>query len=242
MCQSKNVSFSVLAAALIVVCAGLAPSTAAAGTVDSTTSGNWVGVYGSQGYILPSYGGAFANPADPSLDTKSLPSYVSSYSYGSGFFQYVWDLNNPSNVTNSRYPQDPANVPGPRTAATAANGGDGTITLNLNHSVNFQMEVYGLDWENFQGGRDITITVGSASVRLDGANGYYTSGAYAIFDVDALAGPLTINIANNNTSSNTTISGIFFDRGILTPEPSTFVLGGLGAVGLALAVRSRRKA
>lgn len=127
---------------------------------------------------------------------------------------------------------------GPRNAATAFNDGNWSLTLNLSHAELFQLAVYALDYDNFNG-RDITVSVGSDSARIDGSNGYLT-GAYAVFNVNAAAGPLTIDIHQNaGGGSNSTISGVFFSA--YTPEPSSFVLGGLGAVGLFVTARRRRQ-
>ncbi len=233
MFSAKQFQASVLALVL------LAASAASAATIDSTTQGNWIGVYGGQGYILNAYNGGgngnYLGAASPANDTVSLPSYVSSYSYGSGAQQYVWATGDPATTTKDL--QDPANPTGPRNAATAFNGTDWSMTLNLSHAEHFNLAVYALDYDNFNG-RDITVSVGSDSARINGSNGYLT-GAYAVFDVNAGAGPLTIDIHQNaGGGSNSTISGVFFTA--YTPEPSALALGSLGALGLLVAVRRRR--
>jgi hypothetical protein len=114
------------------------------------------------------------------------------------------------------------------------------MTLTLSQPENFQLAVYGLDWDKYNG-RDTTITVGTASERLDAATGYQT-GAYAVFDVNAAAGPLTITMTQNaGNASNATISGIFFDK-ISTPEPASLVVWGLAIAGGLVIARRRRRA
>ncbi len=70
-----------------------------------TTQGNWISLYGSDGYVLPYYSSALSYGRDNPLaaDVASLPSYVSSYSkYGSNY----WVQENPS--LDARALRDPA--------------------------------------------------------------------------------------------------------------------------------------
>ncbi|MGG1516388.1 fibronectin type III domain-containing protein [Paenibacillus oryzisoli] len=48
---------------------------------DTTTKGNWVGTYGSEGYLLPFYATTVTSGRDtpPAADVVQLPSYVSAY-------------------------------------------------------------------------------------------------------------------------------------------------------------------
>ncbi len=165
------------ALALILLAAAAGQARDSFAGIDSITSGNWIGTYGSQGYILNGYDGNPGNQgASPSIDVTSLPSYVSGYTYNSGIQEYVWDQNQASPSLNSRYLQDPGNPSGPRTAATAYTGGTSTITLDISEPAKFQLAVYGLDWENYAGGRNVTISVDGQKLTLDGANGYYAPG------------------------------------------------------------------
>ena len=233
-----------LSAVLIVA---LAASLASAATIDSTTQGSWIGTYGSQGYILTAYNGAsgtLSSPAATANDVASLPSYISSYGYSSTTDQYVW-ANPAYNPNPAPYApvtsvlQNPGG--GNPVAATAFNDGNFSLTLDLANAERFQLAVYALDYDKYNG-RDITVSVGSDSAHLDAATGYQL-GDYAVFNVNALAGPLTINIQQNAAGiSNSTISGIFFDKGVVTPEPSSLILCGLGALGLVVAARRRKSA
>lgn len=234
----RSMQLKTFSAALMV----FAVSTASASTIDTATQGNWIGVYGGNGYILNSYIGT-ANSPQTANDLASLPSYVSSYSYGNTS-QYQWT----GSTTDVRAPENPlaANpLTDPRVAATAYNDGSYSVTLNLNHAESFQLGVYGLDWDNYNG-RDMTITVNGDTARFNNTTiaHAYNNGEWALFNItNAPVGPLVISFTQNApTASNSVISAITFDHGVPTPEPSTFILGGLGLVGLFVAARRSRKA
>src|SRR4051794_21185265 len=107
-------SFGTLVVFLLFLC-----TSAVASTIDTTTHGNWIGKYGSDGYILTNYyrvptTSGTANVYDgvplKTTDAAVLPPYIADYNYGGGAQAYVWE----SNSTDQRFPQDPANPSGPR--------------------------------------------------------------------------------------------------------------------------------
>lgn len=225
---------------VLSVCLLAAGADVRAATIDTTTQGNWIGKYGSEGYILNGYlaggNGTYVPSASTANDLASLPSFVTSYSYSSGFQQYVWETGS----SDQRDLQDPRNPSGGRNASTSFISNDGNtqqITLNVGTPTNFQLAIYGLDWDNFNG-RDATLTVNGESVEFDNTSppSAYHNGEWAVFDVSAPAGSLVIDFKGNaSANSNSVLSGIMFDP---IPEPATLsVLG--AAVGLGL-IRRRR--
>jgi hypothetical protein len=207
-------------------------------TIDTTTKGNWVGVYGSSGYILPHYAIKVDNtntsPKTLVGDVASLPSFISSYSY-SGANGFVWD----GVTTDIRAPQDPANPGGNRTAATAYDG-DYTITLNVSQAAQFQLGIYGLDWDTTA--RDIAVTVNSETVDYDNVGTPdYNQGMWGIWTIDALGpGPLVISV-DHQGGVNSVLSAITFDEIVEIPEPASIAMWlFVGACGAAFAWFRRR--
>ncbi|MGG1555185.1 fibronectin type III domain-containing protein [Paenibacillus ferrarius] len=86
--RTKNWSWFVYLLILSLVFGGMTfrPQAARASAAsfvgtDTTTKGNWVGVYGSEGYLLPYYATTVTSGRDtpPAADVVQLPSYVSAY-------------------------------------------------------------------------------------------------------------------------------------------------------------------
>jgi hypothetical protein len=214
----------------------MACSAVAAPTLDTATQGNWVGVYGSSGHILPDYtlvgSGVYTNPKTTANDLTSLPSWVSSYSY-SGAEGYLWQ----SGVADIRAPQNPLNPGGVRAAATAFSGGGFTMNVLLNKATEFQLGVYGLDWDA-NNARQMTVSVNGEPLLFDD----FANGVWGLWDLNLPAGAFTISVSNSG-SPNATISAITFDEILAVPEPSAVALWlalGSGGMGLALWQRSRR--
>jgi hypothetical protein len=217
---------SVQLTSLLAASAVFAASVTFAATIDTTTQGNWIGVYGQGGYIL--------NAFDSGVDRAVLPSFVSGYS-STPTSQYEWA----SGTSDSRALQDPAHPSNAsdRNAATTY-GSSFTFTVDVSKATDFNLSVYALDWDS--SGRDVTLSVNGDAVRVNnttaGLLNAYHNGEWVTWNVNAPVGPLTIDVTYNS-GANAVISAVMF-----SPEPSTFVLGGLGVVGLFVAARRSRKA
>jgi len=177
--------------------------------IDSTTSGNWGGVYGKEGYVLCDYNGNGS-------DIKSLPSYVSSVNYyrvkGNGLPQNViWA----SNVNDKRALAPDASNGFPRKAACLyAMDGDQigytfTFNVNLVSDHDYQISLYILDWD--KKGRQIGVEMFDAKtlnlIAPVQIVKYSTGGAYLTFTYNKSA-KFRINLV---CGDNAVLSGIFFD-------------------------------
>jgi len=186
--------------------------------IDSTTSGNWGGVYGKDGFVLCNYSGN-------GVDKKTLPSYVSSISYykvkGNGLPQNaVWA----SNVNDQRaLAPDTANGFPRNAACLYAMDGDQigytfTFNVNLISDHDYQVSLYILDWD--KKGRQIGVEMFDAkTLNLIAPVQIVkncTGGAYLTYTYNKSA-KFRINLVRGD---NAVLSGIFFD-----PKPDTTSTG-----------------
>jgi ELWxxDGT repeat protein len=165
------------------------PTTASYVRTDSTTEGQWTGVYGSQGYDV--FGGS-----------ESLPSYANIMVNNAQY--YEWAAVN-SDATELQTSPGSTN----RIAATDySNAGGFSINLSLSDGQMHQVALYILDWDNQKRAENIDITnsVTGAFLAGDLASGF-SHGQYIVFDV---TGNVTISISNAG-GLNEVVSGIFID-------------------------------
>ncbi|MGI9102793.1 MAG: carboxypeptidase regulatory-like domain-containing protein [Terriglobales bacterium] len=154
---------------------------------DTTTQGNWKGVYGLDGYNVIA-------------DTISYPSYTTVNP--SGQSSYTWA----SSTTDVRALQK-ASV-NDRIAACWFSGTSFVIDINLTDGLTHPLELYFLDWD--QNNRIETITVKNAvtGAVLDTRTiSSFSSGIYLQWNV---TGHVTITVTNSASGGNAVVSGIFF--------------------------------
>ena len=159
--------------------------------VDTTTQGNWEGVYGADGYTI-------------ATGTPSLPSYLSNFTVnGAGTYTWV------TITTDPRAPQ--AGTGTGRIAATWFSGTNFYYDVNITDGQTHQVAVYALDWDTYQGGRIEQVQVLDATTNavLDSRTiSSFTGGEYVYWNI---AGHVHINVAA--VYSNAVISGVFFGSG-----------------------------
>jgi len=181
---------------------------------DRTTSGNWGGVYGQEGYVLCNYNGN-------GNDKKSLPSYVASVNY------FMIDGNRLPNAviwtagTNDARALAPdANNQNPRNAACLYTdkdvGGRNTMTFDINTTGtrNYQVALYFVDWDN--NGRRLAVEMFDANT-LDLVAPVkvvtnFFGGKYLVYTYDRSAKFRIDHVRGDNA----VLSGIFFDS---APQP-----------------------
>jgi hypothetical protein len=176
---------------------------------DSTTGGNWGGVYGKDGYVLCNYSGN-------GKDKKSLPAYVASVNYnlidGNGLPNFhVWT----AGTGDSRALAPDAANQNDRNATCiytdGYNGGRNTMTCTVSTigTQTYQMALYFVDWDSI--GRRLGVEMFDAStldliapvkIVTNFSRGCYLVYRYnksAKFRIDPVFG------------ANAVLSGIFFD-------------------------------
>ncbi len=166
-------------------------SSATFAKLDTTTHGNWKGVYGADGFTLVN---------DSSANNPKAPSYGSA---STGAWGYTWN----GSTTDTRALQKAAGGSTDRIAAQW--GGDPTfdIDCNLTGSGKHQVALYALDWD--YGSRNETVQVldaGTGTVLDSQTLTSFTSGTYLVWTVQ---GHVRFHVVKNG-GSNLAISGIFF--------------------------------
>ena len=157
---------------------------------DTTTQGNWTGVYGADGYEI------FSGPA-------SLPSYAQVSTNGNSF---VWQ----SSTTDGRAPQV---APGSSSRIASCLyssghvGGSFTINLNLTDGKTHQVALYLLDWDQTGRAETVQVTDASSGAVLSTQNvSNFSSGAYLVWN---LTGNVKITLTCT-APVNAVASGLFF--------------------------------
>ena len=228
-----GLALTVLLSCAAAACADIVPAC----TVDTTTQGAWVGKYGADGYILPSFDGDNSDRAD-------LPDYISSYSYGfsseGGGGGYRWT---PSSTSDARALQDPDDTTKRFAACEYVNSGNTlTITLNPKETGSFQLGIYSLNWDYYEisGTRISAISFTGAGLAGTDTISDFQDGKWNVYTVSATKDtPIVISISQTGgTSVNTTISALTFDA---VPEPSTTTIMVSGIAGLLAYARRKRR-
>ena len=159
-----------------------------AGT-DTTTQGNWKGLYGTDGYVI-------AN------DSQKIPSYATFAVENQT--NYTWA----SGTTDVRALESGANSG--RIASTwFTNNTAFNFDLNLTDGNSHQVGLYAVDWDNFGGGRieSVQISDANSGAVLDTEKiSKFNNGIYLIWSI---SGHVTITVAYAG-GGNPVISGIFF--------------------------------
>ncbi len=165
---------------------------------DAVTQGNWVGVYGGDGYIVPN-------------DANSPPSYVTVTGPGAAGPAYTW-------ASSSSSPSAP--LLGPSTTARIAScfftSTSFSINLNFTDGKAHQLALYAWDLENSNRSETLSIlNPATSAVLATKAMSSFGGGVYAVFDV---TGNVTLQVTFNGTGLNAVLSGLFFST--LAPPPA----------------------
>jgi hypothetical protein len=154
---------------------------------DTTTHGNWIGTYGSQGYDLIN-------------GSSSLPSYATVTPAGQ--LSYTWS----TTTTDPRALQD-AGGSG-RLAECWYSPTSFTVNVSFTDGQTHDLELYFVDWDSTTRAQQVQISNASTGTVLDTDNvTSFNSGEYLNW---AVSGNLLITITNTG-SPNAVLSGLFLD-------------------------------
>ena len=154
---------------------------------DSTTQGNWIGVYGGDGYNVI-------------LDSASYPAYVNAVT-----------ANGKSDLTWSSAPTDiralvRASNHSTRIAACWTASDEFDIVVPFNDSNSHQLALYFVDWDNSGRWALIDVKDTASGITLDSrAISAFSNGIYLSWNI---TGSVTIHVVSAGGSS--VLSGMFF--------------------------------
>jgi hypothetical protein len=157
---------------------------------DTTTSGTWKGVYGTEG-------------ANVISDTASYPAYVAVTPASN--LAYTWF----TSTTDPRAPQK-VSSPADRIASCWYSYSAFTLDVKFSDSNSHQVALYLLDFDDYNGPRaervDLLDAATNAVLETRSVSGFH-SGQYLVWN---LSGHVVFRITNTNAASNAVVSGIFF--------------------------------
>jgi hypothetical protein len=154
---------------------------------DAATSGNWVGVYGADGYIIPN-------------DASNPPAYATVSSTGAS--PYSWQP--VSTDTRALYTSPAANS---RIGSTYYSFGSFTFDINCTDGQLHQLALYFLDLDTTTRSESIQVLNADTNALLDSQTiANFSGGVYEVWNV---TGHVLIRVTNTGTP-NAVLSGIFF--------------------------------
>ena len=163
------------------------PATATFVESDTTTQGNWIGVYGTTGYEVIG-------------NSSSLPSYATVTP--SGQTNYTWA----GSTTDPRALQDAGGVG--RTAAAWYSKTSFTVDVNLTDGKAHELALYFLDWDKQGRSEQVVISSEATGKPLDTESiSSFSGGEYLDWDV---TGNVVITITNTGPA-NAVLSGLFLN-------------------------------
>jgi len=166
-------------------------STARFLSADSTTQGDWQGVYGGEGFILVNYNGG-------GQDIGSLPSYLDSYDYSGS--THVWS----NNTSDERALAPPL---GNRVAATVYSGSSFSLSLTASDTTLHTLALYFVDFDSFRRTQTITIYDAATDAILDERTlTEFNGGVYYTYEVQ---GSIRAEFTRTG-DANAVLSGVFW--------------------------------
>lgn len=171
-------------------------------TIDSVTSGNWGGKYGSAGYVMFSY--------NEGKDIRKLPDFVSDvYCRLNDTVQWAYNVSDSRALASSEKNGSSRNASAIHTRNAIPCLQTMTVDLKLRKEKSYQASLYFLDWDNQN--RKVQIEIFDlvtlnllAPVQVVN---HFSGGKYLVFKCNR---PVRIRI-NMINEPNAALSGIFFD-------------------------------
>jgi hypothetical protein len=175
-----------------------APGAASFVKVDTTTQGNWHGVYGADGYTVVG-------------DQASNPGYVTPVPTGQSLAVWAASTGDARGLQKGSNPSD-------RIAATWYGGNSFTVDLPETDSSTHQLALYFLDWDTTARRETVDILDGNGNV-LNSQNltSSFSGGTYLVWNV---SGHVKVRVTVTG-GANPVLSGMFFGgtSNVVNPPP-----------------------
>ena len=194
---SKKTVLLILSGLIVAFLMAARPAAAGTGNqasfvrIDTMTQGNWTGIYGSDGYVIPN------------TTTNKVPSYVTLTPQNEAL--YTWT----SYGTEIRDLLVPGG--GARQAScwyTAPGSSSFELDVNISDGNTHQIALYALDWDERSRAETIQVLDGATGAVLDARSlSNFTNGLYAVWNI---SGHVTFNVILTG-GLNAVIGGAFFD-------------------------------
>ncbi|HYU50466.1 MAG TPA: S8 family serine peptidase [Candidatus Limnocylindria bacterium] len=176
--------------------------------------GDWVGVYGADGYALGAW--------NSSTDLVALPNATLTVEQGS---RYVWA--NPT--TDVRALESPNETE--RRAATWFDNSQLRLRLNFSAAYAGTLHLYVVDWDSTTRRQNVTVTDGTTT-RTIAMTSSYNAGAWLHFPINVGAGGIVRITADYVAGYNPNIDGLFLGgAGSSATVPGQPVLSATGGTG-----------
>jgi titin len=160
-------------------------------SADTTTQGNWHGVYGTNGYDIE---------GDTSASNPKLPSYATLSVTGAS--TYTWA----ASTTDVRALQNAANTG--RLAATWYSGSTMSFNLDFTDGKVHQFSLYAVDWDTTGRSEEVQVLNAATGAVLDTRTiSSFHGGEYLTWN---LSGNVVIKVTAIS-GNNAVVSGLFFD-------------------------------
>ena len=187
------------------------PPTATASflATDTTTQGNWIGVYGNQGFNV--LGSGVSNPTGATV----TPAGQSLYTWATPAFSAGQALQVPPAGTS-------------RIAAAWYSSTSFTIDVNVATGYSYNLALYFLDYDARGRAETVTLSTASTDTTLNSQSiSNFASGEYLVWTI---SGNVLITITRT-AGVNAVLSGLFFDAAPAPVILSTAAVSAVGAPG-----------
>jgi hypothetical protein len=172
------------------------PATVSFVNADTTTEGNWVGKYGSNGYSIP-------------VNATNVPSYATFTPQN----QQTWTWTSASNDPRVLQSSSGAQAPATCWFSNSSFGFDVNFTDGKSH----QFALYALDWDNRGRTETVQIVDANSGATLDTRTlANFNNGTFLVWNI---SGHVTVTVVAT-AGPNVVLSGAFFGGATSTSNPT----------------------